>query len=124
DGSRSGEPAAAARPDRPDLEEDGLPFRGPATGYLQYIDTGRLLELAAERDLVIRVDHRPGHFVVEDALVGRVGPASRVDDDLLQHISRQFVIGKQRTMLQDVEFGFDQLVEIGLRALSPGVNDP
>jgi len=30
----------------------------------------------------------------------------------------------QRLRLQDVEFAIDQLVEIALRALSPGVNDP
>jgi uncharacterized membrane protein len=33
------------------------------------------------------------------------------------------VTGAYRTLAQDISFGFDQLVEIALRALSPAVND-
>lgn len=33
-------------------------------------------------------------------------------------------VSETRTMLQDVDFGIRQLVDIGLRALSPAVNDP
>ena len=39
-------------------------------------------------------------------------------------IRRGFVVGSERTPAQDPEFGIRQLVEIGLRALSPGINDP
>lgn len=35
-----------------------------------------------------------------------------------------FAIGKQRTEQQDIEFSIDQLVEIAMRAISPGINDP
>ena len=34
------------------------------------------------------------------------------------------VIGPQRTPTQDIEYAVDQLAEIALRALSPGINDP
>lgn len=34
------------------------------------------------------------------------------------------MLGTQRTPAQDVEFSVNQLVEIAVRALSPGVNDP
>ena len=53
-----------------------------------------------------------------------VWPAERVDDRLATRIAAAFVVGTQRTPIQDVEFSVDQLVEIALRALSPGVNDP
>jgi uncharacterized membrane protein len=33
-------------------------------------------------------------------------------------------IGRQRTVAQDAAFGFRQLVDIAVRALSPGINDP
>ena len=33
-------------------------------------------------------------------------------------------MGNQRTSGQDIEFAVNQLVEIAIRALSPGVNDP
>jgi uncharacterized membrane protein len=35
-----------------------------------------------------------------------------------------FTTGLERTLNEDVLFGFQQLADIGLRALSPGVNDP
>ena len=40
-----------------------------------------------------------------------------------EHLDRAHVTGPYRTLTQDISFGFDQLVEIALRALSPAVND-
>ena len=39
-------------------------------------------------------------------------------------VNSAFVLGSQRTDAQDIEFAVHQLVEIAVRALSPGVNDP
>ncbi len=39
-------------------------------------------------------------------------------------VQRAFYIGTRRTLTQDVEFAIDQLVEVAVRALSPGINDP
>lgn len=108
----------------PDFESDGVPLRSPATGYIQVMDLARLVELAAEHDVVIGLDHRPGHFVIQGAVLAQVLPAAQAGDKVREQLADQIVIGDQRTMLQDVEFGVDQLVEIALRALSPGVNDP
>lgn len=33
-------------------------------------------------------------------------------------------IGPSRTMQEDVEFGFRQIVDVGLKAISPAINDP
>ncbi len=37
--------------------------------------------------------------------------------------ARAHITGSNRTLTQDISFGIDQLVEIGIRALSPAVND-
>jgi uncharacterized membrane protein len=71
---------------------------------------------------VISLDHRPGHFIVQGHPFARVWPpeaAGLVGEAL----GRAHVIGPYRTLTQDVSFGIDQLVEIGIRALSPAVND-
>jgi len=39
-------------------------------------------------------------------------------------LERACVIGTERTMRQDPGFGTQQLTDIALRALSPGINDP
>ncbi len=45
-------------------------------------------------------------------------------DRLTDQVRSLFVLGHQRTSDQDIEFGVNQLVEIAVRALSPGLNDP
>ena len=42
----------------------------------------------------------------------------------MDELNDAFVFGNQRTATQDVEFSLHQLVEIAVRALSPGINDP
>jgi uncharacterized membrane protein len=53
-----------------------------------------------------------------------VWPGDRVTQSLVGRINAAFVFGNQRTAAQDIEFSVHQLVEIAVRALSPGVNDP
>ncbi len=48
----------------------------------------------------------------------------KVDERLSEKINAIFILGPERTLEQDVEFAISQLVEIAVRALSPGINDP
>jgi uncharacterized membrane protein len=93
-------------------------------GYLQLVDADALMELAVENDLVFLVEHRPGDYIVAGSALTRVWPGSKLDEALEARINAVFAIGRQRTPVQDVEFTVGQLVEIAVRALSPGVNDP
>lgn len=45
-------------------------------------------------------------------------------EDAQERLRIAFVLGNQRTAAQDVEFAILQLVEIAVRALSQGINDP
>jgi uncharacterized membrane protein len=112
-----------AAPPKP-LAGDSCPIGAAKDGYVQLIDGDALLALAAADDLILQVERRPGQFVVKDRTLVRVWPGDRVDDRTRARISAAFVLGNQRTPVQDVEFSVSQLVEIAVRALSPGVNDP
>jgi uncharacterized membrane protein len=105
-----------------DLDSDCIPAN--ATGYLRSVDGDQLLKAAADEDLVLQLEHRPGEFVVEGTPLVRARPPLRARQQTLDDIRSAFVLGEERTHLQDVEFGIQQLVEIAVRALSPGVNDP
>jgi uncharacterized membrane protein len=94
------------------------------SGYLQSIDSDQLMKIATENDLMLRLEHRPGDFVIENNELVKVGPPGRANDELSGKIRDAFIFGTQRTHLQDVEFSVHQLVEVAVRALSPGVNDP
>jgi uncharacterized membrane protein len=107
-----------------DFEKDARPVLSTHSGYLQTIDHDGLMKLVVERDLLIRLEHRPGDFIAAGDILARVWPEERFEAVLSEKIDDAFILGSQRLRLQDVEFAVDQLVEIALRALSPGINDP
>jgi len=109
------EPAAVA---------GGSPIASPESGYIRYIDINRLVALAKAYHISIRLERRVGHFVPAGVALMRVSDGERVPADRALHLVGAFDIGPTRTMQQDVEFGIIQIVDIGLRAISPAINDP
>lgn len=106
------------------FEEEALPIRASATGYLQAIDDEELMKIACKHNLLIRLQTRPGKFLVQGGDLVLVFPGEKVKKKLTKQINDAFIWGKERTEQQDIEFPIDQLVEIALRAISPGINDP
>ncbi|QCB45387.1 DUF2254 domain-containing protein [Hydrogenophaga sp. PAMC20947] len=103
---------------------EARPVGATGDGYLQLIDAGALMDLACEEDLLLRLERRPGHYLVKGRAMVMVWPGDRVTEALVDKMNAAFVLGNQRTATQDIEFSFHQLVEIAVRALSPGINDP
>jgi uncharacterized membrane protein len=104
------------------LAEDGAPIRTPRSGYLQVIRHDVLVKIAVKADAVVQLPYRPGHFMVAGQVIARVWPPEAAGS-VAERLALGHVAGAYRTLPQDVSFGFDQLVEIALRALSPAVND-
>ena len=123
---RSGDDHKHSGQEAPDtlVETEGSPVCVSDTGYIQYIDPEYLLPLVQERDLVIRLLHKPGHFISRGDVVALVWPAGRFDEQLEGQICHAFQIGNGRTPTQDVEYAVNQLVEMAVRAMSPAINDP
>ncbi|NNF44305.1 MAG: DUF2254 domain-containing protein [Phycisphaerales bacterium] len=113
-------------------EDDGTTLAGApmeiearASGYVRFIDGDALLDVATRHDLTIKVVATVGSFVIEGDDVAHVWPASRQDTDVIaSEICAAVALGTHRTALQDTLFVFEQLVEMAVRALSPGINDP
>ncbi len=95
----------------------------PADGYVQFIDHATLVGTAVEDDLFVRMRHRPGHYVVKGAPLAEVWAETEPSTACRQTMTRAVTFGAQRTLTQDMEFAISTLVEIAVRALSPGVND-
>ena len=94
------------------------------SGYVQTIDFKRLVQLACEADCRIRLDVRPGHHVIEGASIAAIVPPEAATDALRAKIAGSVLAGPERTQVQDVEFSVRHLIEMAMRALSPGINDP
>jgi uncharacterized membrane protein len=109
---------AALPPD--DLPNAVVPAR--RSGVVLSVDEARLVEAAQAAGVVLRMGSRVGDFVPEGApLVEVLGDAEALD---LGAVTGAVGQGRDRTLQQDVRFGLRQLVDVGERALSTGVNDP
>jgi len=93
-------------------------------GYLQAIDFDGLLQTAKDNDYLIRLHLRPGQFVVADGTLAVVSSEEEFDIKLTEGIAKAFIVGSNPTPEQDLEYSIHQLVEVAIRALSPGINDP
>jgi uncharacterized membrane protein len=105
------------------LEQDSDLVYAPSSGYLQFVRIDTLIEIATRSSAVIRLLHRPGHFVGEGQPLAEVWPA-RAAPGVARALGGAHATGPHRTLTQDLSFAVDQLVEIAVRALSPAVNDP
>lgn len=113
---------AAALP--PGFTDDAEPLRAASEGYIRTLDLRALMAVAVELDAVFEVRRRPGDFVIEGDALLSVWPRGRLGAAEARRVRQAFVLGSLRTTEQDTAFAIDQLVEVALRALSPGINDP
>lgn len=112
------------------LGENYPVVRSTQDGYIQAIDMDSLMRMACERDLLLRLHSRPGNFISTGSPLADVwtcGEPSAEDSnagDLTATLNETVIVGIRRTPRQDVECAIEELVEIAVRALSPGINDP
>ncbi len=92
-------------------------------GYLQSVDGTALLRLAQEHHTIVRMDRSIGEFVVQDTPLASLALRNPPDKELIAALRAAYSIDRFRTVHQDCAFGIRQLVDIALRALSPGIND-
>lgn len=116
----------AEQPETPqDIDKRGAPVTLTKGGYVQAVDFQSIVHAAAQADAVVAFDIRAGHHIIPGRVVAHVTPKKAATEEALCHaIQSGVVIGRERTPVQDLEFSIRQLVEIALRALSPGINDP
>lgn len=95
----------------------------PKTGYLQSVDENAILELAIERNCLIYMVASIGGLAIEDTTFACIRAQEKLQRDSLEVFQGNYCIGRYRSVDQDAAFGIRQIVDIALRALSPGSND-
>ena len=96
-------------------------LKAGTAGYVGAVNEAALVALAAQHDLTLRLEKPPGQFVLGDEVL--VGMSGTVDDEVADEIRSLIDIDHARSQTRPIEFSIHPLVEIALRALSPGVND-
>jgi uncharacterized membrane protein len=103
---------------------DGSPITARETGYVQAISFSRLERIAQRENGKLKLAVRTGDFVHPKVVIAYWADMDVVEDCPDADVRECFTLGSMRTPSQDMQFLIDELVEIGLRALSPGINDP
>lgn len=116
--------SAVAGIDRQIATEHGAPVFAPRGGYVQAIEVEPLLQRAVEEDVTLHLLKRPGEFVFAGGLLAEIRPEKKASEALTSSVVEAHLIEGRRTPRQDVEYCINQLVEVAVRALSPGINDP
>ncbi len=104
-----------------DAVTNWYPVHSLDSGYVQYVDMDGLTEFAEEHSSVLRMEYGVGQFVgVGTALLMS---SVELEDGDEAELNSLFNVYRYRTVEQDVGFGIRQIVDIALKALSPGIND-
>lgn len=111
---------------RPDAHVPSQPehvVRATGTGYVQLLDEASLAACAPDCATAIRREAAPGDFVFPGTPLATVFADRALSSSEETAVRETFTLGRERTTAADLTFGIRQLVDMALRALSPGIND-
>lgn len=115
----SGQPASSDAP----LPDTGWGrVLSDRSGYLQAIDGQALVESASEHDVVVRLLHRPGAFLLPGQELAEVHPAEQVAE-VSERLRKALSYSRAQSGINDPATLLDQLLELAGRSLSPAASD-
>jgi uncharacterized membrane protein len=110
---------------RQEMERRGkVEITAKKSGYLQSLDMRSMVDLARRKSAVVELRVMPGDHIIAEEPIATVWGVERLDEGDERGIRRALVMGGERTAAQDIRYQFQQLTEVVIRALSPGINDP
>ncbi|WP_017380311.1 DUF2254 domain-containing protein [Paenisporosarcina sp. TG-14] len=98
------------------------PITARSDGYLQLVDIEQLIALAQKHKGKIEMNCCIGDFVQKNSPVVTLYTKDQIS--LQEDDGKLFVVGRERDTRQDPVFAIQKMVEVSLRAISPGINDP
>ena len=104
-------------------ERTWYPVPAQVSGYIQGVDEDAILDLARNHRTIVRMERGVGAFAVEGAVLASLALTYPPDQGTIADLNRAYGISRHRTIEWDPAFGIRQIVDIALKALSPGVND-
>ena len=108
---------------RPPAERNWRAVLAKESGYIQSVNNAALLRLARGRKTIVWMEHGIGDFVVQNTTLASLALEDPPDQETIAALQSTFSISNHRTVEQDAAFGIRQIVDVALKALSPGVID-
>ncbi len=109
--------------------KQGTSFYAEEDGYFQEIDYSKMIIIAKDYRIELFFLKVTGQFVTKKTKIGSYREIAqplteKQQETLLLEIRKYIFIGKERTEAQDFDYSIQKVVEVGMRGLSPGINDP
>jgi uncharacterized membrane protein len=107
----------------PPAESKWYAIPASQNGYIQSVDNTALLRAARDCKTIVRMDRGVGQFVVQDTALASLAREDPPDERTIAALQSAFSISHHRTVEQDAAYGIRQIVDVAMKALSPGIND-
>ncbi len=107
-----------------DRREQTVTIRSTQTGFLRQVDEQALLDAPLAGLKWVWIRPCIGDFITQGAVLAELDRQTDRYADVVERVRTACVIDQARSIHQDAQFGIRQLVDIALKALSPGINDP
>jgi uncharacterized membrane protein len=118
-GEAGDEPADGTVPAGP-----GRLLTADSSGFVVDVDEAALVAAAREHDAVVLLAARIGDSVVRGTPLAHAWTSAADVGELRAAVVRAVGLGFERSPDRDVAYGLRKVVDIAVRALSPGTNDP
>ncbi len=94
------------------------------SGLMQSFQAKELIETCQKHNIRLSFQYRVGTFILKGSEFASIDGLAVLDDELKSKLCSLILIDKSRTIENNYYYGFQKLMEVGIKALSPGINDP
>lgn len=101
-----------------------IEIKAASSGYLSMVDLDAIGSMMAESKGFLRIDAKIGEYISEKSAIGKLQTEQGLEEDDIEKIESYFVFQDNKIESSDYRYNIEKLLEIALRAISPGINDP
>lgn len=102
--------------------EDAMFLYANKAGIYEGFDAKLFTKVCSENDIIVEFLLTPGTSVLQGIPLVKV--SKEIDAEELEYLSSGIFINDSESIEANYLYGFRQLTEIAMKALSPGINDP
>ena len=96
--------------------------KAPFAGVFEGADRKALLKICRQLGCKVYFPHIPGTFLLKGITILKTD--TELNDKLIDKLHEALLLNDDQTIGNNFLYGFRQLTEISIKALSPGINDP
>ena len=96
----------------------------PSSDYYQGFNKQSLISFAEKHDVLIQMLHSPGSYLLEGSLLLVVFGDKKLQKEDIDELINAIDLYSGQPIDKNAYYGYHQLAEVAIKALSPGINDP